>query len=153
MEQFRIEKNISGGLSLSLPSHNGMLPNKTVIMPHSQTFAIVSKTHALGIYLDPAHTEMYEQGYFKVLPEKEFLKAVEEELGIQTKFSLPLTNKEIEGAIRSQNRKQLNAWLDKYGQKFAIKFADIFNAELEENSPSSFRTYVAETFGIAKNDD
>ncbi len=153
MEQFRIEKKISGGLSLVLPSHNGVLPIKTVIMPSSQPFVIVPKTYALGIYLDPVCKELYESGCFKVSPEADFIKAVEAELGIQTSFSCPLTNEEIIKAIKNQNRKLISEWLDKYKEIFARKFSDLFDAELEVLCPPSFRKYLAETFGIAQSDD
>lgn len=69
---YDIVKTCPGGLCLDLPAHDSTAPNRKVNIPHNVQKVRVPRTFALGIFIDGTLQRMYEQGYFRVEPAKQF---------------------------------------------------------------------------------
>lgn len=69
---YDIVKTCPGGLCLDLPAHDSTAPNRKINIPHNVQKVRVPRTFALGIFIDGTLQRMYEKGYFRVEPVKQF---------------------------------------------------------------------------------
>lgn len=143
---YDIVKQYKGGLTLIMPSYDSTLPNKTVTIPYNVDRVRVPATFALGIYVDGALQQMYEQGYFKIEPEAAFKAEIAKVFAPVEDFAKIETDPQILEALKKGNRVKIKTLVEasEVNRENVLEIARVNKGDI----PTSMIQYIEELFGV-----